>query len=436
MLCVRNPVAMSANLNLKTTMRSWMGVRSKLLTSNLVSSGKAPEDWRTPRRWRVLPNLPTIAKLLECASPPALFRVFGVFRGLTRSFRVWLFLAALAIPARADKVDDYLAAQMQRRQIPGVALAVIRDGKTIKAQGYGVASLELREPVTPETVFEIGSLTKQFTAACVMLLVEQGKVGLDDSIGKYLEVPESWKGITVRHLLAHTSGIKNYTNLPGFEASRPLSPLEFIRKLSAYPLASAPGEAFAYCNSGYNLLGFIIEKVTGQSYWQFLRERIFDPLGMASSRSRDQKAVILNRAAGYEKENGKLVNRDSDLTDVFSGGAIVSTVLDLAKWNAAVDSAKLLPRSHWEQMWTPFKLNSGRLSLYGFGWRVDDYKGRRNIGHSGSTSGFSASLQRFPDDKLALIVLCNSGEQNIATTLVRGVADLYFPGGPIRVPPQ
>jgi CubicO group peptidase (beta-lactamase class C family) len=323
-------------------------------------------------------------------------------------------------------VDDYLAAQMQTRQIPGLALTVFREGKNIKTVGYGVANLELRAPVTPETVFEIGSLTKQFTATCIMMLVEQGKVGLDDSISTYLEVPDSWKAITVRHLLSHTSGIKTYNNLPGFEAARHLASKEFIQKIAVYPLASAPGDTFVYCNTGYNLLGFIIEKVSGQSYWQFLSEHIFLPLGMNSSRSRDQKAVILHRAAGYEKQGERLINRDPELTDVFSAGAIVSTVVDLAKWHSALGSEKLLQRPHWEQMWTPFKLNSGKLSSYGFGWRVDDYKGRKNIGHSGSTSGFSASLQRFPTDGLTIIVLCNSGEQNVATTLARGIADIYF----------
>jgi len=337
-----------------------------------------------------------------------------------------LFLASLAMPALADKVDDYLAAEMQGRHLPGLALAVIRNGKTIKTKAYGLANLELGVRATPETVFEIGSLTKQFTAACVMMLVDEKKLGLDDPIGKHFDVPESWKPITVRHLLTHTSGIKNYTGLPGFEFSRQLKAKDFIGKLSEHPLASHPGSAFAYCNSGYNLLGFIIEKVTGESYWQFLSRRILRPLGMTSARSRDQKAIILNRASGYEKEREQLFNRDSDLTDVFSAGALVSTVLDLAKWNAALDSDKLLNRSTREQLWTPFKLNNGQLSTYGFGWRVDDYKGKKNIGHSGSTAGFSASLQRFPDDKLAIIVLCNSGEQNIATILARGVADVYF----------
>jgi len=339
-----------------------------------------------------------------------------------------LVLVTLVWPLRADPVDEYLEGQMRQHELPGLALGVVRDAKTVKLQGYGLANLEWRIPATPETVFEIGSLTKQFTAACIMMLVEEGKIDLDESLGKYLEVPEAWKAITIRHLLSHTSGIKTYNNLPGFEASRHLSAPEFITKISAFPLAFPPGETFAYCNTGYNLLGFVIEKVSGQSYWEFLSARIFKPLGMNSTRSREQKTIIANRAVGYEKESNHLVNRDPELTDVFSAGAIVSTVPDLIKWNAVLDSTNLLKFSSRQQMWTAFKLNSGKLSSYGFGWRVEDSKGRKNIGHSGSTSGFSASLQRFPNDKLTVIILCNSGEQNIATILARGIADLYFSG--------
>ena len=339
---------------------------------------------------------------------------------------VVLALTTLASRVGADAVDDYLTAQMQQRQIPGLALAVVHHGKTVKAQGYGFSNLELHTPVTTATVFEIGSLTKQFTAACVLLLAQEGKIGLDEPINKYFQVPESWKAIRVRHLLTHTSGIKTYNNLPGFEAAHPLKAEEFIAEIAAYPLDFAPGETFAYCNSGYNLLGFLIEKVSGQSYWQFLAARILNPLEMTATQSRDQKKIILNRAAGYELKNEQLVNRDPELTDVFSAGAMVSTIPDLLKWNSALDSGKLLKPTSMEQMWTPFKLNGGKLSTYGFGWRIDEYKGTKNIGHGGSTSGFSCSLQRFPDATLAVIMLCNSGQKNIATTVARGVADLYL----------
>jgi len=350
----------------------------------------------------------------------------GLAANASSPLRWMLALLAMLVSARGDQVDDFLAAQMQRSQIPGIAVAVITDGQVVKSRGYGVANLEWRVAVTPETVFEIGSLTKQFTAVCVMMLVEQGRIRLDDSIAKYLEAPAGWRAITVRHLLTHTSGLKNYNGLAGFEASKHLDANAFIQKIAAYPLAFAPGESFAYCNTGYNLLGFMIEKASGQPYWEFLSAHVLRPLGMSQTQNRDQKTIILNCASGYEKEGERLVNRDSDLTDVFSAGAMVSTIVDMAKWNAAVDSRKLLQAGSWDQIWTGYKLNNGKVSSYGFGWRLEDYKGRKNIGHSGSTSGFSASLQRFPADKLAVIVLCNSGEQNIATVLARGIADIYL----------
>ena len=286
---------------------------------------------------------------------------------------------------------------------------------------------ELAEPATTETVFEIGSLTKQFTATLIMMLVEEGKIGLDDKLSKHLSsVPESWSGITLRHLLTHSSGIKNYTGLSGFEVTRHLKADEFVKKIGAYPLNFQPGESYSYCNTGYSLLGFVIEKITGSSYGQMLNSRIFHPLGMTNSQSRDLKNVIHHRAAGYERENGQLINRDSDLTDIFSAGAIVSTVLDLAKWEAALNREKILKRSSLDQMWTPFRLNDGKTYPYGFGWRLEDFNKQANIGHSGSTSGFSATLQRFPEDELAVIVLCNSDEANIATILSRTIAGFYF----------
>lgn len=336
-----------------------------------------------------------------------------------------ILLMGGGLVSRADRVDEFLQAEMQKRRIPGLVLAVVQEGRTAKCQGYGFANLEWRTPVAEDTVFEIGSITKQFTAALVLMLVEEGKLGLDDRLGRQLAgLPETWTNITVRHLLTHTSGLKNYNNLPGFEVSRRLTAARFIKALGAQPLESEPGERFAYCNSGYNLLGYLLEQISGERYWDLLARRIFKPLEMTSGRSRDLRAVIPKRAAGYELETEGWSHRDADLTDVFAAGAILSTVTDLVKWNAALDARRLLRPASYQQMWTPVTLKSGRTYPYGFGWRLADYKGRKCIGHSGSTAGFSASLLRFPDDRLAVILLCNLGEQGAATALARGVAEL------------
>ena len=346
----------------------------------------------------------------------------------------WLALILMLIgsgfvrPVAADAVDDLVRDQMNRHPIPGLALEIVRNGKPAKIAGYGLANLEWRTPVTPQTVFEVGSITKQFTAAAILLLAQEGKLAVDDRISRYLkDVPESWRNITLRHLLTHTSGIKNYTALDGFELTRHLTQAQFIRKMGGYPLDFAPGEKWSYCNSGFNLLGFVIENVSGEDYWQFMQQRIFGPLGMSSTTHRDPRGIIRLRASGYETDGGgHYVNRDYDLTDVFSAGAIVSTVEDLAKWNAALDAQQLLTEASRQAMWTPVRLNNGSTHDYGFGWFLNPLNGRQNIGHSGSTSGFSASLQRFPKDGLAVIVLTNSNEEGIATQVAREIALLYL----------
>jgi CubicO group peptidase (beta-lactamase class C family) len=359
----------------------------------------------------------------------------GLFASITLMFRhavypiatLFLLVSFNASVAQADGADEYILGQMEQRRIPGLCLAVVKDGKVIKEKAYGLANVELNVPVTTNTVFEIGSITKQFTATLIMRLVADGKLSLDDRLHEHLnDTPETWREINVRHLLTHTSGLKNYTGLDGFEVRQKLNCDAFVRQLAREPLEFTPGERYSYCNSGYNLLGYLIELKSGTNYWTVLRERILSPLGMNHTRSRDATDIVTNRASGYEVTRGKLTNRDSDLTDVFAAGAMVSTIGDLLKWNAALGSDRLLKAASREAMWKPVKLNSGGTHPYGLGFRVEDYKGRANIGHSGSTSGFSSSLQRFPEERVAVIVLCNFGEQGMATKIARGLADLYF----------
>jgi D-alanyl-D-alanine carboxypeptidase len=349
------------------------------------------------------------------------------FRKVRCLTSILIVLCSLAT-AIADQVDDLVRDQMSRHPIPGLALEIIRDGKPVKIAAYGLADLEWKSPLTPETVFEIGSITKQFTASAIMLLAQEGKLSVDDKLSRHLkDTPEIWTNITLRHLLTHTSGIKNYTELDGFELSRHLTQAQFTRKIGAVPLDFPPGEKWSYCNSGFNLLGFVIENVSGQDYWQFMQQRIFGPLGMTNTTNRDPRRIIPSRAKGYETDAaGHFINRDSDLTDVFSAGAIVSTVGDLAKWNAALDAGQLLTPATEAAMWTPIRLNNGSTHDYGFGWYLSPLEGRRNIGHSGSTSGFSASFQRFPDDRLTVIVLTNSNEQGIGTKTAKAIALVYL----------
>ena len=343
-----------------------------------------------------------------------------------RSISLFLGLFCVCLAARADQVDDYLKAQMAEHRIPGLAITVIQNGKQVKTAAYGMANLELKAPVSVETVFEIGSVTKQFTASAILLLAQEGKLSIADPISKYLKgIPESWTNITLRHLLSHTSGLKSYTGLDGFALTRHLTQEQFIREIARQPLEFQPGESWKYCNTGFNLLGFIVENVSGTNYWAFLRSRILQPLGMSATTDRRPSAIMPNRASGYEQTNHIHINRDYDLTDVFAAGALVSTVGDLAKWNAALDCDSLLTASTKDLMWTPVKLNNGKPTKYGLGWFIEPLDGHPNMGHGGSTSGFSASIQRFPADHLAVIILTNTDEQ-IATTLAKKVAGFYF----------
>ena len=343
-----------------------------------------------------------------------------------RSLSLVVYLSLTALTLRADQVDDYVQAQMKQRRIPGLALTIVQDGKTLKQAAYGLANVELQVPTKLETVFEIGSITKQFTAAAILMLAQEGKLSVDDKISKHLQgTPCNWTNVTLRHLLTHTSGIKSYTGLNGFQIWRHLTQAQFIAAIGKEPMEFQPGDSWKYCNTGYNLLGYVIENVTGQDYWQFMRERIFGPLGMQSTTRRLATLVIPNRASGYEQTNHVWVNRDSDLTEIFSAGAIASTVVDLAKWNAALDGERLLSAASKAQMWTPVKLNDGKTKTYGFGWNIVTTEGHKNIGHGGSTSGFSASIQRFPDDGLAVMILSNTDEE-VGTTMAKKLATFFF----------
>jgi CubicO group peptidase (beta-lactamase class C family) len=341
-------------------------------------------------------------------------------------FLILLAGLSLAAQGRGDAVDDLMREAMRQHPIPGAALAIIRDGQTVKTAAYGMANLARRAPVTPETAFEIGSVTKQFTAAAILLLAQEGKVSVDDPIPRHLKgAPESWSRITIRHLLTHTSGLKNYTGLDGFELARHLNQEQFIAKIAVWPPDFQPGEKWAYCNTGYNLLGYIIENASGKNYRDFLQQNIFTPLGMTATALRDPGSILPSRALGYETNRaGQFTNRNADLTDVFSAGALVSTAGDLARWNAAMNTDVLLTAASRAQMWTPVRLDDGTAHPYGFGWFLGPWQGHANIGHSGSTAGFSASFQRFPEAGLTVILLTNSDEFDIATRLAREIAEL------------
>lgn len=347
-----------------------------------------------------------------------------------KRFRIFFalsFLIFASIIVKADKVDDVVLFRMSERKIPGAAVVVIKDGKVIKQKGYGLASIEFNVPVTNESVFEIGSVSKQMTAAGIMLLVQDGKVKLDDKISAYLpNTPEIWKDVTVRHLLTHTSGIKSYTSLNGFELSRRVTMEGFIKQLSPHPLEFVPGEKSVYSNSGYNLLAYIIQAVGEKPFMQFMQERIFTPLRMTKTADRDPRFIIPQRVTGYEWRNENYFGRDGNLTDLMGAGSIVSTISDMVKWNAALNSNTLFTENSKKELWTQFTFNNGERSLYGLGWRISDVRGRKLIGHTGQTAGFGAAIFRYVEDGIAVIVLTNLGELGMGSLIANDVAKLYI----------
>jgi len=327
----------------------------------------------------------------------------------------------------SQKIDRFATTEMQSRKIPGLAIAIVRSGKIEILKTYGFANLEHRVPVKPETIFQSGSIGKQFTAAAVMILVQEGKIFLEDTITKYFpEAPATWKDITVRHLLTHTAGTGDFP--PDIELSRDYTEEQMLESFKKVPLAFAPGDKWDYSNVGYVILGMLVRKVTGQFYGDFLRERVFGPLGMTTTRVISEADIIPNRAAGYRVVAGEIKNQEwvSPSTNTTADGSLYFSILDLAKWDAALYRDTPLKQSTLAQIWEPVKLNSGARKGYGFGWFTDTFHNRRVLFHGGAWQGFKSCIIRFPDDKLTIIVLANSWNAR-EFKLARGLAALYYP---------
>jgi CubicO group peptidase (beta-lactamase class C family) len=349
------------------------------------------------------------------------------------SCTVWitcLFLAAVAVAqTSSDPVDQYIQAEMQKRQIPGLALLVARDGKIVRARGYGISNVELQVPVRPETLFQSGSMGKQFTATAVMMLAEEGRIHLDDHITKYFtDAPAAWNQVTVRQLLSHTAGFTDYPDTYNFRRDR--SEDEILKAIEAVPLAFPPGSKYSYANLGYVTLGVLIHRVSGKFYGDFLQERVLQPLGMSTTRIISEADIIPNRAAGYVLVKGELKNQEwvAPTLNTTADGSLYFSILDLAKWDAALYTDKLLKRSSLDQMWTVAKLNNGEPNSghYGFGWFIDDIRGHRVIEHEGAWQGFTTNISRYVDDRLTVVVLTNLAGSH-PDEITHHVAGLYVP---------
>jgi len=316
-------------------------------------------------------------------------------------------------PAPIAAELDKLLASVYKPGEPGAALLVAKDGQVLVRKAYGMADLELGVPLEPDMVFRIGSMTKQFTSVAILMLMEQGKLSLSDPITKFLpDYPTQGKTITVEHLLTHTSGIQSYTDMASWLPlmRKDMSLAELIDIFKDQPMQFAPGERWRYNNSGYILLGAIIEKITGTTYATFLQKNIFDPLGLKHTTYGSSTRVIPRRIPGYGPGiNNTFLNADFiSMSQPYAAGSLLSSVDDLAVWNEALLAGKLIKRETLERAWTPYKLADGTSTGYGYGWMIGSYEGHRRIEHGGGIPGFTSDVILFPEDRLCVIMLTNS----------------------------
>jgi len=329
--------------------------------------------------------------------------------------------------AAVARINQVVKEQMLANQIPGVSLAVLREGKIVLLKSYGLANVEHQIPVKSETVFQSGSIGKQFTAAAVMILVQENRLSLDDHISKYFpDAPASWKDVTVWNLLTHTSGLGDYP--ADIDLRRDYTEEEYFTSFKKAPLDFAPGSSWNYSNVGYVTLGMLIRKVTGKFYGDFLKERIFEPLGMITARVISEADIVPNRAAGYRLVKGELKNQTwvSPSTNSTADGSLYLSILDLAKWDAALYTDRPLTEASREKLWTAARLSDGSTKDYGFGWHLADLHGRRAVFHGGAWQGFKSFILRFLDAKLTIILLANSSETR-EFKFVRALAASYYP---------
>ena len=340
--------------------------------------------------------------------------------------------AALGQPTssarQADPVDAIVRQQMDAQRMPGVAVAVIRGGQVLKAQGYGLANVEHDVPVTDQTIFQSGSIGKQFTATAIMLLVDEGTLVLSDPLKKfYPDGPASWQPITIRHLLTHTSGIPDYTD-GRLDYRRDYSEDELAKLAFEMPLNFTPGDEWRYSNTAYMLLGAIVRKVSGRFYGDLLRERVFAPLGMATARIISEADIVPHRAAGYQLVSGVLQNQDwvSPALNTTADGSLYLSLRDYIAWDKGLRARAILKPESWNAIFEPVRLNSGRRHRYGFGWDVERLAGQQVTRHGGAWQGFKTYIARYLGDDLTIVVLANLAQAQ-PERIVNEIAAHYIP---------
>ena len=321
-------------------------------------------------------------------------------------------VTVLAVSADLGPVDAFVRAERERQKVPGVAVAIVRGGEVVKAQGYGLANVEHQVPAKPGTVFQSGSVGKQFTSTLVMLLVEEGKLALSDPLTKFFpDAPASWAGITLRHLLTHTSGIPDY-GPQTVDYRRDYTEDELARLAFGLKPEFPPGSRWSYSNTGYVLLGIVVGKASGRFYGDLLAERVFAPLGMRTARVISEDDIVPDRAAGYRLVDGALKNQEwvAPKLNTTADGSLYLSVLDLVAWDRGLRSGAVLKPASWAEVYAPVRLNSGKTYPYGFGWDVTETGGQKVHRHGGAWQGFKSEIARFLGSDLTIVVLANLAE--------------------------
>lgn len=311
-----------------------------------------------------------------------------------------------------SKVDAIVAKALGKPGAAGLSVAIARDGKIVLSKGYGLADVEFDVPADAQTIFRIGSITKQFTAAAIMRLIEQGKLALDDPMTKFLpDYPMQGNVVTIRNLLNHTSGIKSMTDIgEEWEKTQPLDLTheQMLALVKDKPFDFKPGDEWRYNNTGYYILGMIIEKITGKTYAEYLQEEFFTPLKLDRTSYEVSSEIIRNRAQGYSIDKGKLVNAAPlGMTQPFAAGSLISTAEELIEWEMALTSGKVVSAESFEMMITPTVLNDGKPQPYGFGIAIDSEAQPKRVWHNGGINGFNSMLLWLPDEKVFIAVLSN-----------------------------
>ena len=332
------------------------------------------------------------------------------------------------------KVDEYMKSAVEVERFSG-SILMARDGQAIISKSYGMANVELDVPNTPNTVFRLASITKQFTATAIMMLQERGKLNVNDPFCKYLtDCPAAWQPITIRHLLTMTSGIPGATVIEiGPLRGLPVPHDQWLEATKKKPLDFTPGEKFKYGNTGYTLLGFIIERVSGKSYGEFLQENIFTPLGMKQTGYEDPRRIIKNRATGYRQLPGDPITNVpyAEIFALYAAGGIYSTTEDLLLWDKALYTDQLLSRKSIDEMFTPFKeMLPGKG--YAYGWWTSKKFDRQEIAHGGNLAGFITYMARFPSERVTVIVLSNNGRGSSGK--ISNVLSAIVFGAPYEIP--